>query len=84
MAILVHGRKLLKAIQDGEDVESLYNELLLDYKAEHLSPIPAAERGWVDKVIAPHETRIEIGLALDLMEGRRSEAPLRAHGNIPL
>ncbi len=81
---IVHGRELMRAIQAGEDVETLYNELLADYRDEHLSPIPAAERGWVDKVIAPHETRMEIARGLDLMEGRRSDAPLRSHGNIPL
>ncbi len=61
-----------------------YDRLIQEYKDEHLTPYPAAEHGWVDRVIAPHETRREIARGLALMEGRRSDAPLRAHGNIPL
>jgi propionyl-CoA carboxylase beta chain len=81
---IVYGRELLAAMQNGEDVEALYNQRIADYQAEHQTPYPAAERGWVDKVIKPHETRLEIAKALELMEGRRHDAPLRAHGNIPL
>jgi propionyl-CoA carboxylase beta chain len=81
---ILHGRELMAEIQAGGDVEAMYNRLLAEYQAEHQTPYPAAERGWVDKIIAPHETRLEIARALELMEGRRADAPLRAHGNIPL
>ncbi|MFT4035624.1 MAG: acyl-CoA carboxylase subunit beta [Patulibacter sp.] len=81
---VLHGPHLMKVIQEGGDVAAEYGRLVEEYKAEHLTPYPAAEHGWVDRVIAPHETRREIARGLRLMEGRRADAPLRAHGNIPL
>lgn len=81
---VLHGKELLAAMQNGEDIKAKYEQLVTEFEAEHLTPYPAAERGWVDRVIEPRETRREIARALALMEGRRSDAPLRAHGNIPL
>ncbi len=81
---VVHGRELMQLMADGGDVEALYEELVASYQADHNTPYPAAERGWVDRVIKPHETRVEIARALALMEGRRPDPPLRPHGNIPL
>ncbi|MBO9533987.1 MAG: acyl-CoA carboxylase subunit beta [Solirubrobacteraceae bacterium] len=81
---ILHGQQLMKIIQEGGDVKAEYDRLIEEYKAEHLTPYPAAEHGWVDRVIAPHETRREIARGLRLMDGRRKDAPLRAHGNIPL
>lgn len=81
---VLHGQKLMKMMQEGGDVKAEYDRLIEEYKAEHLTPYPAAEHGWVDRVIAPHETRREIANGLRLLEGRRSDPPLRAHGNIPL
>ncbi len=82
---ILHGRELLKMIQEGAtDVEDKYNELVAEYTRDHLNPYPVAERGWVDRVIKPHETRIELARALDLLETRRHDPPSRPHGNIPL
>jgi acetyl-CoA carboxylase carboxyltransferase component len=43
-----------------------------------------AERGYVDAVISPHETRIEIARALRLLRTKRQTLPPKKHGNIPL
>ncbi|MDQ8044658.1 MAG: carboxyl transferase domain-containing protein, partial [Solirubrobacteraceae bacterium] len=81
---VLHGRELLQTMAEGGDVEAQYDGLVDAYQAEHNTPYPAAERGWVEQVIKPHETRREVARALALLEGRRSDAPLRPHGNIPL
>jgi acetyl-CoA carboxylase carboxyltransferase component len=50
-----------------------------------LWPTPtSAERGHIDAVISPHETRIEIVRALRLLKSKREILPAKKHGNIPL
>ena len=55
-----------------------------DYSARLLNPYVAAERGYVDVVIPPHETRAEIVRALRLLKSKRETLPAKKHGNIPL
>ena len=84
---VLHGRELLKMLGEGKEpseVEQEFNDRVAEYTRDHLNPYPAAERGWVDRVIKPHETRIEIARALDVLQGRQHDLPERAHGNIPL
>jgi len=60
-------------------------ELLMDdYRARFANPYSAAERGFVDDVIVPHETRPKVIAALEALQTKRSPAPKRKHGNIPL
>ena len=47
-------------------------------------PLRAAERGYVDDVIVPHETRPKVITALETLLTKRVQAPKRKHGNIPL
>ena len=49
----------------------------------HRTPL-AAERGYIDAVIQPHETRGEIVRALRLLRSKRETLPPKKHGNIPL
>ena len=44
----------------------------------------AAERGYIDDVIIPHETRPKLIRALERLTTKRVETPKRKHGNIPL
>jgi propionyl-CoA carboxylase beta chain len=44
----------------------------------------AAERGYLDDVIVPHETRAKIITALETLQTKREVGPRRKHGNIPL
>ena len=53
-------------------------------KVAAAGPEPAAERGLVDAVVEPRETRRELIRVLRLSLGRRAERPVREHGNIPL
>ena len=55
-----------------------------DYSERLLNPYVAAERGYVDAVIEPAETRAEIAAALAMLEDKREELRYRKHGNTPL
>ena len=55
-----------------------------DYKARFANPYTAAERGYIDDVIVPHETRPKLIRALETLKTKRVERPKRKHGNIPL
>ncbi len=59
-------------------------KLIEDYKAHFANPYVAAERGYIDDVIVPHETRPRIITALATLETKRVAGPKRKHGNIPL
>jgi propionyl-CoA carboxylase beta chain len=55
-----------------------------DYSERLLNPYVAAERGYVDAVIDPAETRREVAAALQMLENKRELLPRRKHGNTPL
>jgi propionyl-CoA carboxylase beta chain len=59
-------------------------KLMDDYKARFANPYAAAERGYIDDVIVPHETRPRLIKALEMLETKRVPGPKRKHGNIPL
>ena len=54
------------------------------YVDEFATPYKAAERGYVDQVIEPQETRRRILQALDMLKTKREQRPQKKHGNIPL
>jgi acetyl-CoA carboxylase carboxyltransferase component len=56
----------------------------LDYATELLTPWVAAERGFVDDVITPSETRIKVAAAFELLDSKREDLSARAHDNLPL
>jgi propionyl-CoA carboxylase beta chain len=59
-------------------------KLIQDYKARFANPYSAAERGYIDDVIVPHETRPKLITALETLLTKREPGPKRKHGNIPL
>jgi propionyl-CoA carboxylase beta chain len=59
-------------------------KLIDDYKARFANPYSAAERGYIDDVIVPHETRPKLIAALETLRTKRVAGPKRKHGNIPL
>ena len=59
-------------------------KLITDYKAHFANPYVAAERGYIDDVIVPHETRPKVITALETLQTKRVAGPRRKHGNIPL
>jgi propionyl-CoA carboxylase beta chain len=64
--------------------EERRGKLIDDYKARFANPYSAAERGYIDDVILPHETRPRLIDALETLKTKRVERPKRKHGNIPL
>ena len=73
-----------KELAAAEDSAALRAELVDDYETTLANPYIAAERGYVDAVIAPHDTRAEITKALRLLRTKRATLPPKKHGNIPL
>jgi len=55
-----------------------------DYEERFMSPFVAAERGYIDEVIRPHNTRKRIARALALLRTKDVETPWRKHDNLPL
>jgi acetyl-CoA carboxylase carboxyltransferase component len=62
----------------------LRKELTEEYEERYSNPYLAAERGFIDDVIDPAETRRIIARSLDILRGKREELPKRKHGNVPL
>jgi acetyl-CoA carboxylase carboxyltransferase component len=59
-------------------------QLVEEYTERFANPYLAAERGYVDDVIDPAETRKVLSRSLDLLRSKREELPKRKHGNVPL
>jgi propionyl-CoA carboxylase beta chain len=83
-ANIVHRKTLAQVAKDGGDVEARRAELIAEYEDTLANPYVAAERGYIDAVIAPHETRVEVVRALRLLATKRETLPPKKHGNIPL
>jgi propionyl-CoA carboxylase beta chain len=66
------------------DPDARRAELVTAYEDHLANPYLAAERGYIDAVIHPHETRTEIIRALRLLRTKRETLPPKKHGNIPL
>jgi propionyl-CoA carboxylase beta chain len=71
-------------IQDSPTPDTRRQKLINDYKAHFANPYVAAERGYIDDVIVPHETRPKLITALETLQNKRVTGPKRKHGNIPL
>ena len=71
-------------LKKADDPEARRAELVQEYDDTLANPYVAAERGYVDAVISPHETRVEVVRALRLLRTKRETLPAKKHGNIPL
>ena len=71
-------------LRDADDPEELRARLVTEYEDALANPYIAAERGYVDAVISPHETRVEVTRALRALRNKRETLPPKKHGNIPL
>ena len=71
-------------IANSPTPEERRQKLITDYKARFANPFSAAERGYIDDVIVPHETRPRLIHALETLQTKRVASPKRKHGNIPL
>ena len=64
--------------------EDQRKEKVDEYRANFASPYKAAELGYIDEIIYPHETRKKILQALDMTKNKTDNTPAKKHGNIPL
>jgi len=73
-----------KAIAEAEDKEAFVEKHVTDFREKFANPYIAAERGYIDEVIMPHQTRPKLIAALEMIENKVDSNPPRKHGNIPL
>ncbi len=73
-----------REIEAASDPEARRVELVDEYTEKFASPYVAAERGFVDEVIDPAETRSRLISGLEVLSTKRSDIPQRKHGNVPL
>jgi propionyl-CoA carboxylase beta chain len=73
-----------REIAGSSDPEGARREKIEEYQDKFASPYVAAERGFIDEVIEPKDTRRKLIRALKLLENKRDTNPPRKHGNIPL
>lgn len=71
-------------LDEAEDPDARREELIAEYREEFANPYTAADRGYLDAVIEPTETRARLVDDLNAIHGKRTELPDKKHGNIPL
>jgi propionyl-CoA carboxylase beta chain len=64
--------------------EELRKQKIDEFRERFANPYVAADRGFVDAVIEPHETRKKVIQALEMLQTKRDKNPPKKHGNIPL
>jgi acetyl-CoA carboxylase carboxyltransferase component len=73
-----------KEIEQAPDPKARKADLIAEYRDKFSTPYAAAERGFIDDVIEPAETRPRLIKALRMLSTKRESIPARKHGNIPL
>jgi len=73
-----------KELQNADDPKVLRKEFAAKYRNEVANPYIADEKGYIDEVIDPADTRKKLITAFDSLENKHVEPPSRKHGNIPL
>ncbi len=71
-------------LAEADDPEARRQELIDEYREEFANPYTAADRGFVDDVIEPPETRKRLIDDLEMLQGKREQTPQKKHGNIPI
>ncbi len=82
-AVNILFRRELEGAPESER-ETLRAKLTGDYRREFLNPYLAAERGYIDDVIDPADTRARLIAGLRMLATKRDDRPARKHGNLPL
>src|SRR5687768_8870103 len=73
-----------RELQAAADPPARRAELVEEYTERYANPYIAAERGYVDDVIDPADTRIKLIRGLEMLRSKREELPKRKHANVPL
>jgi propionyl-CoA carboxylase beta chain len=73
-----------KEIIESKDAKKTKDKLVSEYQDKFENPYIAAERGYIDEVIEPQETRSKLIVSLESLLNKRESRPPKKHGNIPL
>jgi acetyl-CoA carboxylase carboxyltransferase component len=73
-----------KELAEAKNPDKRKSELVAEYRNKFANPYVAAERGYIDDVIEPRETRPRLINALEMLSNKRDSNPAKKHGNIPL
>ena len=68
----------------GDNAERFRQEKIEEFRDRFANPYTAAEKGWIDEVIQPRQTRAKLIAALEMLENKADTTPRKKHGNIPL
>jgi propionyl-CoA carboxylase beta chain len=83
-AVNIVYRRELAAAADQEAQETIRRQKTEEFRERFANPFVAAERGYIDDVIEPRETRPRVIRALRMLENKVDTMPRKKHGNIPL
>ena len=81
--VLEEACEVIDAVDSG-DPAALKDEKVREYREKFANPYAAAERGYIDEVIEPRDTRRRLIQALEVLHTKRDVNPPKKHGNIPL
>ncbi len=73
-----------REISEAADQESARGARIAEFEEKFANPYVAAERGFIDEIIEPADTRRKLIRSLALLENKRDTNPPKKHGNIPL
>jgi propionyl-CoA carboxylase beta chain len=73
-----------RELERADDAAAFRQARTEEYRDKFANPYVAAERGYIDEVIEPRDTRARLCAALDILKSKRDTNPPRKHGNIPL
>jgi len=73
-----------RELQLASNAEELRQAKIDEYREQFANPFVAAERGYVDDVIEPRETRRKVIRAFKMLANKTDTMPRKKHGNIPL
>ncbi|WP_435347672.1 acyl-CoA carboxylase subunit beta [Haloarchaeobius sp. HRN-SO-5] len=71
-------------LSEADDPDELRDELIEEYREEFANPYTATDKGFLDDVIEPTETRARLIDDLHMLKSKREDQPDKKHGNIPL
>jgi acetyl-CoA/propionyl-CoA carboxylase carboxyl transferase subunit len=71
-------------LEAAENPEQRREELIEEYREQFANPYIAADRGFVDDVLEPQDTRPQLISDLEMLRSKRKSQPDKKHGNIPL
>ncbi|MCC6802671.1 MAG: acyl-CoA carboxylase subunit beta [Anaerolineae bacterium] len=73
-----------RELKNGDDPAALKTQLADEYREKLANPYIAAQRGYVDDVIEPRDTRARLINGLEVLQNKRDNNPPKKHGNVPL